>query len=79
MDATAWGKYANPQAVQDADNQQGEIPDFGHSGKTCEELAHEVIAGKWGNGWNRQQALDSAYGAGTYNHVQCIVDRKSVV
>ena len=74
MDAKAWGKYANPQAVQNADSQPGEVPASGHSGKTCEELAHEVIAGKWGNGWNRQQALDSTYGAGTYDHVQCIVN-----
>lgn len=44
--------------------------------KPCEELANEVIAGKWGTGWNRKQALDAAYGKGTYDHVQMIVDEK---
>ena len=68
MDANAWMKYANPDG-----NEQDNEP-VNTSGKTCEELAREVIAGKWGNGWNRKNALDSAYGKGTYNHVQCIVD-----
>lgn len=45
------------------------------SEKAYEELAQEVIKGKWGNGWNRKNALDSAYGDGTYEHVQCIVDQ----
>ena len=65
MDANAWMLYA------------GANPDMHTSmDKTCEQLADEVIAGKWGNGWNRKNALDSAYGKGTYEHVQTIVDEK---
>ena len=48
--------------------------DLGNDVKTCEELAREVLAGKWGNGWNRKNALDTAYGNGTYEHVQTIVN-----
>ena len=68
MDESAWMKYAgesNPQP------QPQPLPR-----KSCEELADEVIAGKWGNGWNREQALNAAYGDGTYEHVQAIVNRK---
>lgn len=44
--------------------------------KSCTELANEVLQGKWGNGWNRKNALDAAYGTGTYDHVQAIVNMK---
>ena len=44
--------------------------------KSCTELADEVLAGKWGNGWNRVNALNAAYGTGTYDHVQAIVNQK---
>lgn len=44
------------------------------SGKTVEQLADEVIAGAWGNGCNRQQALE---GAGyDYYAVQTRVNEK---
>lgn len=67
MDKTAWMKYAGAKTAKKP---------AGKPAKTCEQLADEVIAGKWGTGWNRKNALDSAYGAGTYDHVQCIVNRK---
>lgn len=67
MDADAWQKYADVPETTDIDTPNN---------KTCEQLADEVIAGKWGNDWNRKNALDSAYGKGTYAHVQCIVNQK---
>lgn len=68
MDAKAWMKYAG--------NANAEKKSSKKKAKTCEELADEVIAGKWGNGWNRKNALDSTFGIGTYDHVQLIVDKK---
>lgn len=42
--------------------------------KTNEELADEVIAGIWGNGWNRKNALSSA--GYDYEAIQKIVNKK---
>lgn len=70
MDREAWLKYAGIQNATQPDKADN-APDK----KTCEDLAKEVLAGKWGNGWNREKALDAAYGAGTYKHVQEIVNR----
>lgn len=42
-----------------------------------EKLADEVIEGKWGEGWNRKQALDSIYGKETYDMVNLIVHEKT--
>lgn len=69
MDSEAWSKYAGAETPEPQ-------PQPVNPPKTCEQLAEEVIAGKWGNGWNREQALNSAYGDGTYEHVQAIVNRK---
>lgn len=66
MDKEAWMKYAGAN----------EAPEPSKTDKSCFQLADEVIAGKWGNGWNRKQALDSAYGDGTYDHVQAIVNQR---
>lgn len=69
MDSNAWLKYAgNKTTAEPAMKTPAK--------KTCEQLADEVIEGKWGDGWNRKQALDSAYGNGTYDHVQMIVNDK---
>ena len=68
MDSEAWNKYAN------STGQQASQPT--KENKTCEQLADEVLNGIWGDGWNRKQALDSAYGNGTYDHVQCIVNQR---
>ncbi len=66
MDVEGWSKYAMCKSDQE---HVDKLPP-----KSCEELAQEVIDGKWGDGWNRKNALDSAYGVGTYDHVQCIVN-----
>lgn len=77
MDAKAWKAYAGKYKNADTPKQdsssavQSSVPS-----KTCEQLADEVMAGKWGNGYNRQTALDGAYGEGTYQHVQTIVDMR---
>ena len=69
MTKDAWMKYAGSKT--------GATPKPAKKkAKTCEQLADEVLAGKWGNGWNRKNALDAAYGAGTYEHVQTIVDER---
>lgn len=70
MDKKGWLAYAGTQVTT-----ENKKPAQKKTPKTCEELAKEVIAGKWGNGWNRKNALDSAYGPGTYEHVQAIVNR----
>lgn len=75
MDKNGWSKYTTSgkmQAVSNAASQPGSVS----ANKSCDDLATEVIQGKWGNGWNRKQALDSAYGVGTYDHVQTIVDNR---
>lgn len=70
MDREAWAKYAG---IQDT-TQPGKTDDLPNE-KSCKELAREVVRGKWGNGWNRKNALDAAYGEGTYDHVQDLVNR----
>lgn len=67
MDANAWQKYAGSK-IYDTEPSYTE--------KSCNQLADEVIAGKWGNGYNRKTALNGAYGEGTYEHVQKIVNQK---
>lgn len=68
MDKSAWLKYAGSKTTPAKTEKK--------KAKTCEQLADEVLAGKWGNGWNRRNALDAAYGKGTYEHVQTIVDER---
>lgn len=72
MDSNAWLKYAKPGNASPVSTK----PET--QAKSCEELADEVLAGKWGNGWNRKQALDGAYGPGTYNHVQSIINERMI-
>lgn len=66
MDAAAWKKYAGSSSTAPAPAPA--TPDY-------EQLAREVWEGKWGNGWNRKNALDTAYGAGSYDKVQAIVNK----
>lgn len=73
MDANAWLKYAGAKVPA---NSFDKAKDDAKKVKSCEELADEVIAGMWGKGWNRKNALDSAYGKGTYDHVQIIVNNR---
>lgn len=70
MDAAAWAKYAGKSANNAIENTAHDD----EKQKTCEQLAKEVLAGKWGTGWNRKHALESIYGEGTYEHVQKIVN-----
>lgn len=71
MDAAAWSKYAG---MTNFGQTAKAVKQDTKKAKTCEQLAQEVIDGKWGNGWNRKNALDAAYGKGTYDHVQTIVN-----
>lgn len=66
MDASAWKKYAKTAGGTVS---TPPMPDY-------EQLADEVIAGKWGNGQARQNALDDKYGKGTYKAVQAIVNTR---
>lgn len=50
MDATAWGKYAKADGT----------PSVKPVKKTVDELAHEVLAGVWGNGNTRKNKLIAA-------------------
>ena len=63
MDANAWKKYTN------AHDGQTQSPNY-------EQLADEVISGQWGNGADRKERLNKAYGAGTYDKVQAIVNQR---
>lgn len=67
MDESAWDKYAIGESATPMKKKK-------RKKKNIDELACEVIDGKWGNGWNRKQALDSAFGAGIYDKVQCRVN-----
>lgn len=63
-DAEAWKKYAN------ASNKPTPTP----AKKSNEEIADEVIAGKWGNGEDRKNRLNNA--GYNYNTIQAIVNNK---
>ena len=70
MDAKAWIKYAGASGSStDTPVSTPPMPDY-------EQLATEVINGKWGNGNDRKSALDSKYGSGTYDTVQKIVNAR---
>lgn len=66
-DATAWHKYANPR---------GEAKPVTPKPvkKSNEQVADEVIAGKWGNGEDRKNRLTKA--GYDYNVIQDIVNKK---
>lgn len=63
MDSISWGKYAN------SNDGQTQSPNYN-------ELADQVIAGQWGNGQERKDRLEVAFGIGTYEKVQAIVNQK---
>lgn len=68
MDREAWGKYAAP------DGAVKPTPTPTPSKKSNEEIADEVIAGKWGNDEARKRQLEDA--GYDYNAVQAIVNQK---
>lgn len=72
MDATAWRKYAAVNGEAKPTPQPTPQPQ--PAKKTNEQIADEVIAGKWGNGAEREQRLKAA--GYDYNAIQAIVNNK---
>lgn len=70
MDRTAWKKYANPSGSTKPEPTPQPVP----AKKTNEQIADEVIAGKWGNGEDRKVRLTNA--GYDYNTIQGIVNSK---
>ena len=70
MDREAWGKYA----AANGEVKPTPTPTPTPSKKSNEEIADEVIAGKWGNGEERKQRLTAA--GYDYNAIQAIVNDK---
>ena len=67
MDANGWSLYAGKGIG--GSNGNIDLPNY-------DKLADEVINGKWGNGNERKSRLDVAYGLGTYDKVQKLVNEK---
>lgn len=67
-DANAWRKYANSSSTPTPS------PTPAPTKKTNEELANEVLEGKWGNGEDRKNRLTNA--GYNYQAVQDIVNQK---
>lgn len=72
MDAEAWKKYAS-KAGSNPTPSPAPIPPA-PAKKSNEEIADEVIAGKWGNGEDRKNRLESA--GYDYGAIQDIVNKK---
>lgn len=73
MTKTAWKKYAKPNSEPAPTPAPTPTP----AKKTNEEIADEVLAGKWGNGDDRKNRLEAA--GYDYNAIQEIVNRKAGV
>lgn len=71
IDRTAWMKYANPGGTT-PDPTPAPAP--APAKKSVDQIADEVIAGKWGNGQERKQKLEAA--GYNYNEVQAAVNKK---
>ena len=85
MTREEWMKYAtcekNPGSKdkgESVSNAPAEKQNAVSSAKTCEQIADEVLAGKWGVGRNREQAIKAAFPVGTYEHVQAIINEKMI-
>ena len=74
MDAAAWKKYANPGSAVTPEPTPAPAPAPAPAKKTNEQIADEVIAGKWGNGQDRINRLQAA--GYNYQEVQAIVNKK---
>lgn len=57
MDSNGWKKYAIGDNLKGKNETISKAP---VGTKSYEDIAAEVVAGKWGDGWNRQQALEGA-------------------
>lgn len=71
LDRTAWMKYANPGGSTPAPTPQ---PAPAPAKKSVDEIADEVLAGKWGNGQDRKNRLEAA--GYNYDEVQAAVNKK---
>ena len=62
--------------IEEANKINGQVPSAAEttSKKSNEEIANEVIAGKWGNGADRKNKLTAA--GYDYNAIQAIVNKK---
>ena len=72
MEKAAWLKYAGKSG--DVKPTPTPTPKPAPTKKTNEQIADEVIAGKWGNGTDRKQRLEKA--GYNYNAIQTIVNNK---
>ena len=70
IDRTAWMKYANPGASVTPAPAPAPAP----AKKSNDQIADEVIAGKWGNGAERKEKLQAA--GYNYDEIQSIVNKK---
>lgn len=68
MDKKAWKKYAKPNS------EPAPTPTPTPAKKTNEEIADDVLAGKWGNGDDRKKRLEAA--GYNYDAIQAIVNNK---
>lgn len=73
-DKTAWDKYAGCSSATTNTGQQGSQSKPVTTSKSVDELADEVIAGKWGNGQERKNKLKAA--GYDYDKVQAKVNEK---
>lgn len=78
-DKTAWRKYANPSGTGSSSssmNTTTPAPTPSPSNIDWDALATAVIRGEYGNLPQRRTNLDTAYGSGTYDRVQAIVNQR---
>lgn len=78
-DKTAWRKYANPSGTgsgSSSTNTTTPAPTPSPSNIDWDALATAVIRGEYGNLPQRRTNLDTAYGSGTYDRVQAIVNQR---
>lgn len=72
LQGRGWGRWGMPSWIDYSGAAASEPASKPASGKSIDELAKEVIAGKWGNGNERKQRLTSA--GYDYDKVQAAVN-----
>ena len=73
-DRTAWRKYANPSGSMATVTTPAPTPK--PSGIDYNDLATRTLRGEFGNLPQRKTNLDTAYGSGTYDKVQAIINSR---
>lgn len=73
-DRTAWRKYANPSGSMATVTTPAPTPK--PSGIDYNDLATRTLRGEFGNLPQRRTNLDTAYGSGTYDKVQAIINSR---